>query len=404
MDSLRPWGILLLVMLGNCGFWLFCFNRVSSTSLPRPISKRIEKLLILVCFAIPTAVAFAQWPALHAWLMGGYRPGWWPADAAVFDLWAGGSLLALAALGPGWLISRLWLIPPRHFLRNSVNRFSADQFLSRPAAIDGQTRWLERLPGNEITQLEVNEKDLKLPRPIPGTDGLRIGHLSDIHLTGQLSQEFYHFVFERFMELAPDLIIISGDIIDTADCLPWIDPLFSRLSAPLGCAYLLGNHDRRLKSIDPLVARLNGLGLHDLGVSDLRCCLASGTKLCLYGNERPWFERHAVVPNRGQPAGETGDASDQMTLRIGVSHSPDQIGWARRRQLDLLLAGHTHGGQARFPLIGPIVAPSRYGSRFASGVFFLPPTLMHVSRGVAGTHPLRWRCPPEVSVLRLVAN
>ncbi len=66
-----------------------------------------------------------------------------------------------------------------------------------------------------------------------------------------------------------------------------------------------------------------------------------------------------------------------------------------------MLAGHTHGGQIRIPLVGPLVAPSHYGSEFASGVFYLKPTLMHVSRGLSGVHPFRWFCPPEISILTL---
>ncbi|MFO0942505.1 MAG: hypothetical protein U0930_17345 [Pirellulales bacterium] len=121
------------------------------------------------------------------------------------------------------------------------------------------------------------------------------------------------------------------------------------------------------------------------------------------GNERPWFERHSKLADSpdDQVADKVVQSPIGQTLRVGVSHSPDQIGWARSRKLDLMLAGHTHGGQARFPLIGPLVAPSLYGSKFASGVFYLPPTIMHVSRGVAGTHPLRWRCPPEITLLTL---
>jgi predicted MPP superfamily phosphohydrolase len=72
--------------------------------------------------------------------------------------------------------------------------------------------------------------------------------------------------------------------------------------------------------------------------------------------------------------------------------------------VDLLLAGHTHGGQIRFPIIGPIVAPSWYGSQFASGVFYRQPTLMHVSRGLAGVHPLRYRCQPEIALLELYST
>ncbi|MEM7479130.1 MAG: metallophosphoesterase, partial [Planctomycetota bacterium] len=83
------------------------------------------------------------------------------------------------------------------------------------------------------------------------------------------------------------------------------------------------------------------------------------------------------------------------------THTPDCIPWARENQCDLMLAGHTHGGQMRLPLIGPLLAPSLYGSAFASGVFYLKPTLVHVSRGIAGTHPLRLRCPPEISLLTL---
>ena len=67
-------------------------------------------------------------------------------------------------------------------------------------------------------------------------------------------------------------------------------------------------------------------------------------------------------------------------------------------------AGHTHGGQIRLPIVGPIVAPSRYGVKYASGLFHEPPTLMHVSRGVCGVHPLRFNCPPELALLTLVSN
>jgi predicted MPP superfamily phosphohydrolase len=52
-------------------------------------------------------------------------------------------------------------------------------------------------------------------------------------------------------------------------------------------------------------------------------------------------------------------------------------------------------------LVGPVVAPSKYGVRYASGVFYRAPTLMHVSRGISGLQPIRWNCPPELALLRL---
>ena len=77
-------------------------------------------------------------------------------------------------------------------------------------------------------------------------------------------------------------------------------------------------------------------------------------------------------------------ASGPRPFSMLLSHSPDQLPWARRHGFQLMLAGHTHGGQIRIPVLGPVICPSRYGVRYASGLFDRPPTLMHVSRGLSG--------------------
>jgi predicted MPP superfamily phosphohydrolase len=87
--------------------------------------------------------------------------------------------------------------------------------------------------------------------------------------------------------------------------------------------------------------------------------------------------------------------------RILLSHSPDQIDWAQAHDFDLMLAGHTHGGQFCLPLIGAVLTPSLRGVKYASGVFSAPPTLMHVTRGVSAELPVRLNCPPELSRLTL---
>ncbi|MFP6613093.1 MAG: metallophosphoesterase, partial [Pirellulales bacterium] len=116
----------------------------------------------------------------------------------------------------------------------------------------------------------------------------------------------------------------------------------------------------------------------------------------LAGNELPWFPPAADMST----ANSRGD--DSQLLRIVLAHSPDQFVWARQHDADLMLAGHTHGGQIRLPVIGAIVSPSRYGTRYACGAFFEPPTVMHVSRGISGTVPVRHNCPPELTKLVLV--
>ncbi len=393
MIDLAPVVTALFVLIGNCGFWLACFNRVNSTGMPRRWTKRSEKLLVSLCFSIPMLVFWLDAIPLWHWLT--QTHDWWPQGARWFDSWGKFSLVCLAILGPVWLESRRWILPPANLMSKQGEHFHVCQHVDSPLTGTRFTAFLDRLPGNEITQLEVNRKQLMLPRPVAGVDGLKIAHISDLHFTGQLTREFYRFMVDRLLDLRPDLIAITGDIIDYRSCLPWIAPLLGRLQAPLGCIYLLGNHDKRLGDhLLELTSLLQSLGHIDVGLRDHYIKLPSGGSIAIEGNELPWLNRH-----QSQRAGDSAIACD--SLRLGLSHSPDQIVWARTRKMDLLLAGHTHGGQVRFPGIGPIVSPSRFGSRFASGLFYREPTLMHVSRGIAGTHPLRWRCPPELSLLTL---
>jgi predicted MPP superfamily phosphohydrolase len=69
-----------------------------------------------------------------------------------------------------------------------------------------------------------------------------------------------------------------------------------------------------------------------------------------------------------------------------------------------MLAGHNHGGQIRLPYLGALISPSHYGWRYAGGLYHEPPTLLHVSRGVAGDHCLRLNCPPELALLTLTSH
>ncbi len=71
---------------------------------------------------------------------------------------------------------------------------------------------------------------------------------------------------------------------------------------------------------------------------------------------------------------------------------------------DLMLAGHNHGGQIRLPFLGPILAPSLSGVRYASGTFQRDNTVLHVSRGTGGLTPFRWNCTPEIALLALGEN
>jgi uncharacterized protein len=111
-----------------------------------------------------------------------------------------------------------------------------------------------------------------------------------------------------------------------------------------------------------------------------------GEPLLVIGNEVPW----------GRPAPDLS-ACPAAGFRLGLSHSPDTLPWAKANHIDLMLAGHNHGGQVRLPGLGPVLVPSKFSRRYDCGTFFEAPTLMYVSRGLGGTYPLRWNCRPEVT-------
>jgi predicted MPP superfamily phosphohydrolase len=117
--------------------------------------------------------------------------------------------------------------------------------------------------------------------------------------------------------------------------------------------------------------------------------------LWLAGNELPWYSGAEKLEPVESVRGSGND------FFVVLSHSPDQWRWAKNMGFDLMLAGHTHGGQVCLPVIGPIIAPSRFGVRYAGGVFDLGGLAMQVSRGISGAEPLRWNCPPELCQLTL---
>jgi predicted MPP superfamily phosphohydrolase len=253
----------------------------------------------------------------------------------------------------------------------------------------GPFRWLTRVPGNQAFEIDVARKELRLPRLPAEWDGLSILHLSDWHFIGTIDRPYFERAADLAAEQRADLIVFTGDLLDRQDLIEWIAPTLGRLSAPLGNYFILGNHDWYLDAA-AIRAELSRLGWHDVAGRVATVEHAGGT-LAIGGTERPWMGNH---PEYSQ---ETG-------LRILLSHTPDNLGWARSQGVDLMLSGHNHGGQVVLPVIGPVYSPSLTGCRYAAGTFWEPPTLLHVSRGLSGRHPLRIRCRPEVTALVLRAG
>jgi predicted MPP superfamily phosphohydrolase len=89
---------------------------------------------------------------------------------------------------------------------------------------------------------------------------------------------------------------------------------------------------------------------------------------------------------------------------IGLSHHPDIVDLLAERRIDLLVCGHTHGGQIRLPFFGALVVPSKHEGRYAAGFHRVGRVLMYVSRGIGSIPPLRILCKPEVATFVLRRN
>lgn len=380
-----------LGLIGHLALCVAVINRLHAIGLRRPILRLADLLWYLFFFGVPVVVALR--------MMGWSAAAGSPSMKSPLD-WLVGTYLALAVSAAifsavGVLRQRRCAPTTSRLAGNHTRLMDVSQELGQRPVGDFRTRLAARIPGNEILKLSIHEKLLTLPRLPAELHGLSIAHLSDLHFTGQLTADFFCEVVRRTNDLDCDIVAITGDIIDKSHCLPWLPDVLGRLTSRHGIFFILGNHELRIEEGDQVVRKaLVETGMNDLGG---RCEVidVQGQQILLAGNELPWFGPAADMSDCPTP--ETG----QRPLRICLSHSPDQFPWARAHDVDLMLAGHTHGGQCRLPLIGPILCPSRFGVRYASGAFYEPPTLLHVSRGVSGTRPVRFNCPPELPRLVL---
>ncbi len=388
--------LLGVVLLGHTGFWLACFNRINATGLARTTIKFLEKTFILAWGMILIIALLRMWSKVLNWVGHGSVTDLWESSPS-FGFYAVFCLLAAVTLGVPWVVNRL----PLHFQSSRLSscltqRWDLNQEIARVTTAGTLTSAFARIPWNDIDRLELTVKHINFTQLGMAFTGMRIGHVSDFHLTGGMELDFYRFAAEKLRSEHPDVIVVSGDLVDYDEFVPAMVDLAKEWQAPLGTYFVLGNHDRRLSNVPEFRRKLRDTSWVDVSAHPVSIRVGNG-RILLAGNEWPWFPRRC-----GWSQSTENEFESDWTLRLAVAHTPDQFRWAEGLHANLMLAGHLHGGQARFPIVGPIVAPSWHGSRFACGVFEFPSRMvMHVSRGLGGIHPLRFRCLPEVTVLVL---
>ncbi|MFO7660968.1 MAG: metallophosphoesterase [Chloroflexota bacterium] len=232
-------------------------------------------------------------------------------------------------------------------------------------------------------------------------DPIRILHITDLHIERLSLRE--HRLMELVLESKPDLIIITGDYVNLSfnqDPITYeqVRAFLSGLSAPYGVFAVLGSPPVDLHDSIPDL-------FQDLPVSLLRneiveVDLAAGRCLTLVGMDcHHDIERDATTFER--LISTITDANPILLLY----HSPELMPQAVSHGIDLYACGHTHGGQVRLPLIGPIVTSSRLGRRYVMGHYHEGRTHLYVSRGIGfeglGAPRVRLLCPPEVTLITM---
>lgn len=225
-------------------------------------------------------------------------------------------------------------------------------------------------------------------------EGLRIAVLSDFHAGPLTPDAVLESAVRRTGEEQPDLVALAGDFVDRrASELPRILATLARISAPLGVFAVPGNHDRAHvgeRSWHRAVA-------HQPGIRDItnryELIHVGGATLCVAGVDD--FEG-------GSPRLTLPDArSRDFTLLL--AHNPDQAERTRRLadDVDVIVSGHTHGGQIRVPGLGAL---HRKSPIYDQGLRRRPWTQVYTSRGIGNTFlPIRLGAPPEVAILHLTA-
>jgi uncharacterized protein len=250
--------------------------------------------------------------------------------------------------------------------------------------------WMQVCPPQVI---ECKSFELTVEGLPAALQGIRITHLSDCHLRRSWHPG-YEFLIQRLNANPPDLLLLTGDFVDSKrnpyPAIPQVRRLLAGL--PRGCHTfaIVGNHD------DYAVA----YELRDLGIpfldgkwTTISVKGASIELIGLPGARRFELERAFLRRIPGKQKG---------IPRIVLSHFPDHLRHTSELAADLLLAGHTHGGQMCLPGKIPLMWHDSLPCRLSRGVHKVNGTWLVVSRGLGHTGlPFRVFCPPEMIELRL---
>ena len=250
---------------------------------------------------------------------------------------------------------------------------------------------------NPFTPL-LERVELPVPRGHEALAGLKIGFVADTHVGPHITPDDILRANALLAVEVPDLVLLGGDYLSQSS--RYADPAAAALAdlvraAPLGGYAVLGNHDARSDRVKHITAALEDRSIRVLRNAAIAVDTGRGT-LWIAGVDD-------AISAKAEPERVFASIPARAAV-LALWHEPDYAERTAALGAFAQLSGHSHGGQVRLPGVGALVLP-RGGQRFVMGLNHANGMPIYTSRGVGVfLPPLRYNCPPEVTLVTLVAS
>jgi uncharacterized protein len=243
----------------------------------------------------------------------------------------------------------------------------------------------------------IKEIDLKLPHLPRDLENVRIVQISDIHLSAFYREQDFARVIDAANGLRGDLAIVTGDLITgSRDPLPACLKQISRLKNTSGIWGCMGNHEH-FAGVENAAEKMGAR----LGVNFLR----SEAKVLRFGSHSINLVGVDYQSPRLPYLVNAEELVESGPLNILLSHNPDVFPVASSKGFDLVLAGHTHGGQVNVEIFDNNINPARFVTPYTRGLYTDAFSAVYVNSGIGTIGiPIRLGDPPEISVIKLCAS
>ena len=243
----------------------------------------------------------------------------------------------------------------------------------------------------------VINQDIFLETLPSGFENFTIAQISDLHVGPTIKRPYVENVFEKIAFQNPDLIVITGDLVDGSVkyLSPELEP-FKDMIAPHGTYFVTGNHEY-YSGAEPWLDETNRLGMKNL-INTNEIISKSGDEIAIAGITD--LNAHQInLSHKSDPERALASLPKDIT-KIVLAHQPNSIHAVHKVGADLQLSGHTHGGQ-----FWPFTYPVKLASTYLAGYYDHFGTKIYVNRGTGyWGPPLRIGVPAEITMISLKKN